>query len=133
MRNLFIGFKMLPLIRLMMLLSVVVPVGFIWFLFNDTMPGVDEAFLGNLRLAFLTLVMIQALGVMFVRRKLEEDLPPDKIFWLLVVGWSFGEMVALFGAIIIIMGGDFTYYASGILVFLMTLFLLPIPKKDTSD
>jgi FtsH-binding integral membrane protein len=47
-----------------------------------------------------------------------------------LIGWSFGEGVALFGIILHFMGGPVASLAIGICGFVFALLLLPVPRES---
>lgn len=49
---------------------------------------------------------------------------------LTLIGWSFGEGVALFGIILHFMGGPVASLAIGICGFVFALLLLPVPRES---
>lgn len=54
--------------------------------------------------------------------------PPAKRGLLTLIGWSFGEGVALFGIILHFMGGPVASLAIGVVGFVFSLLLLPVPR-----
>lgn len=58
-----------------------------------------------------------------------QKVPFNKRGLLTLIGWSFGEGVALFGIIIHFMGGPVASLAIGIVGFVFSLLLLPVPRE----
>ncbi len=57
-----------------------------------------------------------------------QSAPPAKRGLLTLIGWSFGESVALIGVLLHYMGGPITSLAIGIVGFVFSLLLLPVPR-----
>ncbi len=127
--------KLLPLLRLAMIMTVLVTGGIIWYLFGDESTGADGTEMGadvrqHFNLYFLVLISIAALVVMFVRRKLEQEADVQKKFAYVLVAWATAEGVALLGAIFNIWG-DATFFIAGLMVLLMTFMAVPIPSGES--
>ena len=58
-----------------------------------------------------------------------QSAPHNKRGLLTLIGWSFGEGVALFGIILHFMGGPVATLAIGIVGFVFSLLLLPVPRE----
>lgn len=57
-----------------------------------------------------------------------QSVPHHKRGVLTLIGWTFGEGVALFGIILHYMGGPMTSLAIGVCGFVFSLLLLPVPR-----
>lgn len=74
--------------------------------------------------AFLALAVA---GALLLRTKLE-GAPPDRVSQLLIIGWALGEAAALMGIVTFMAGGGLSPLALGLMGFVCTLVLLPIPR-----
>jgi FtsH-binding integral membrane protein len=82
--------------------------------------------LDTLRYVLWALVAASGLSTLFLRTRIESS-PPARRGLLTIVGWTFGEGVALFGVILHYGGGAVTSLALGLLAFVFALVLLPVP------
>jgi hypothetical protein len=85
------------------------------------------ALLGTLRLALYGLAGV-ALAAAFLLRTRIEGAAPAQRGAMTIVGWAFGEGVALFGTVLHYIGGTPVDLAIGVLTFALVLVLLPIPQ-----
>ena len=128
-------FKLLPIIRVAMIFTVLIAGGLVWYLFGgngnvvEGMPLEADA-RQYINIFFLALIGVVALVVMFVRRKLEEDLAKQQKFAFVLAGWAAAEGIALLGAVFN-MWGDTTFFIAGLMILLMTFMVVPIPKGDS--
>jgi hypothetical protein len=74
--------------------------------------------------AFLALAVA---GALLLRTKLE-GAPPDRVSQVLIIGWALGEAAALMGIVAFMAGGGLGPLALGLMGFVCTLVLLPIPR-----
>ena len=93
-----------------MIASVVSAGAVLWFLFSESagagFPGTDDAGANdsivnttpNFNLYFLGMISMVALVVMFVRRKLQEELDMQTRCVFVLVAWVAAEGIGLFGA-----------------------------------
>lgn len=95
---------------------------------GPTSPLLDGMPLETMRYAFWVLVGASALTTLFLRPRIEAAPFPRKALPTLV-GWSFGEGVALFGTVIHYAGGPQSTLALGLLTFIFALLLLPVPRE----
>lgn len=96
-------------------------------------PAAADAMSGALPLETLRLVLWGLAGAalaaaFFLRTRMESAAPRLRGTYL-VVGWAFGEGVALFGTVQHFVGAPVTTMAIGLLTFVVTLLLLPIPPE----
>ncbi len=86
--------------------------------------------LENMRYVLWALAAAAVAAALFIKPKLEAA-KPSQVAAFLIVGWSFGEGVALFGTVLHYAGGPMTTMAIGLLTFVVVLLLLPIPRHRT--
>jgi FtsH-binding integral membrane protein len=84
--------------------------------------------LSTMRYLLWALIAASAAGVLLLRTRIETA-PPQQRKTLTLVGWMFGEGVALFGIIIYFAGGPVTTVALGLLAFVFALLILPVPRE----
>lgn len=80
--------------------------------------------LGYALWAFLALAVG---GALLLRTKLE-GATPDRLSQYLIIGWALGESAALMGIILYMGGGGIGPLSIGLMGFVSTLVLLPIPR-----
>lgn len=83
--------------------------------------------LANLRYVLWALAAGAVAAALFIKPKLEAARPAQRGSYL-VIGWAFGEGVALFGTVQHFIGGPVSTMAIGLLTFVVVLLLLPIPR-----
>lgn len=66
-------------------------------------------------------------GALLLRTKLE-GAAPDRLSQLLIIGWALGESVALLGIVLYMGGAGLGPLSLGLMGFVSTLVLLPIPR-----
>jgi hypothetical protein len=59
-----------------------------------------------------------------------QSAPHNRRGLLTLIGWSFGEGVALFGIILHFLGGPVASLAIGVVGFIFSLLLLPVPRES---
>ncbi|MBA3853773.1 MAG: hypothetical protein C0503_05110 [Gemmatimonas sp.] len=62
-----------------------------------------------------------------IRPKLEIA-KPDKLAQYLIIGWAVGEAAALMGIVTYMGGGGLAPFSLGLMAFVFTLVMLPIPR-----
>jgi FtsH-binding integral membrane protein len=92
--------------------------------------ALDSGLLANLRYVLWALAAGAVAAALFLKPKLEAA-KPAQVGTYLIVGWSFGEGVALFGTVQYYAGGTMSTMAIGLLTFVVALLLLPIPRDRT--
>lgn len=83
--------------------------------------------LGTMRYALYGLAVAALLAALFLKSRLDEA-PPARRDMMVVVGWAFGEGVALFGTVQHYLGAPLVTMMIGLLSFLVVLILLPVPR-----
>lgn len=91
-------------------------------------PPVVDLPVEALRYALWVLVGASALATLFLKPRVEAA-PYGKKALFTLIGWSFGEGVALLGIILHYFGGPMTSLALGMLAFVFALLLLPVPRE----
>jgi hypothetical protein len=94
----------------------------------DSMSGGGALPLDALRYALWALAGV-AVAIALLLRSRIESAPPARRVTMLVVGWAFGEGVALFGTVQHYIGAPLSTMALGLLTFVTVLMLLPIPPE----
>ncbi len=83
--------------------------------------------LENMRYVLWALAAAAVAAALFIKPKLEAATPARRGSYL-VIGWAFGEGVALFGTVQHYIGGSVSTMAIGLMTFVVVLLLLPIPR-----
>ena len=127
-------FKLLPIVRITMIFTVFMAGGIVWYLFGSNGNVTERVTLEAdarqyINIFFLALIGVVALVVMFVRRKLEQDLATPQKFAFVLAAWATAEGVALLGATFN-MWGDTTFFIAGVMILLMTFMVVPIPSNN---
>lgn len=82
---------------------------------------------GSMRYVLWALVAASMLVTLVLQGQVQSA-PHAKRGLLTLIGWSFGEGVALFGIILHFMGGPVASLAIGVVGFVFSLLLLPVPR-----
>lgn len=69
-----------------------------------------------------------AVAVAVVLRPKIESAPPDRLAQYLIGGWAVGQAAALMGVVMYMAGGGIAPLSLGLMAFVFTLVLLPIPR-----
>ncbi|HRN52474.1 MAG TPA: hypothetical protein PK788_03210 [Gemmatimonadaceae bacterium] len=88
--------------------------------------GLGES-LEALRYALWGFLAIAVGGALLLRTKLE-GAAPDRLSQYLIIGWALGESAALMGIILYMGGAGLGPLSLGLMGFVSTLVLLPIPR-----
>ncbi len=83
--------------------------------------------LDQARYALWALAALSLAAALFLRSRLEGVSEKQRGLHL-VIGWAFGEGVALFGIIQYFLGAPVSAMAVGLLAFIAALMVLPIPR-----
>lgn len=83
--------------------------------------------IGQMRYALWGVIALAVIGASLLRPRVESS-PAAKQGTLLIIGWALGEMAALFGGALYMAGGGPTPLSLGLMTFVFTLVLLPIPR-----
>lgn len=83
---------------------------------------------GTMRYVLWALVAASMLVTLVLQGQVQSA-PPARRGLLTLIGWSFGEGVALFGIILHFMGGPVATLAIGVVSFVFSLLLLPVPRE----
>jgi hypothetical protein len=81
---------------------------------------------GSLRYVLWSFVAIAVIGSVLLKSRLEAA-PPAKQAGYLIIGWALGEMAALFGVVLYMGTGGTASLGLGLMAFVFTLVMLPIP------
>ena len=96
---------------------------------NGAVEPVSEEVASLLRMIFVAVLAGVAIVMFYFRRKRlalsEEDDPTT----LNIIGWALGESVALFGAVILFLSGDPTYFLVGVVMMLVAFVFFPVPHR----
>lgn len=85
--------------------------------------------LETMRLVLWGLAAACVLAALFLRSRMEASAPARRRM-MTIIGWSFGEGVALFGIVLHYIGAAASTMALGVLAFVVTLLLLPVPRES---
>lgn len=126
--------QQLQIIRIALLAGQLLFGAVAWFL---TSTGAFEASVGEdvlqiLQLAFFVIALGMLGGILLVRHQ-HQQAPPERRAGLCIAGWAMGEGVALYGAVILLLGGGPLLFLAGLLLFGIAWFLLPIPVEAASQ
>lgn len=88
----------------------------------------SELNVGTMRYVLWALVAASMLVTLVLQGQVQSA-PPARRGLLTLIGWSFGEGVALFGIILHFMGGPVATLAIGVVSFVFSLLLLPVPRE----
>lgn len=84
---------------------------------------------GMMRYVLWALVAASMLVTLVLQGQVQSA-PHNRRGLLTLIGWSFGEGVALFGIILHFMGGPVASLAIGVVGFVFSLLLLPVPRES---
>jgi hypothetical protein len=123
----------LRIVRYAMLMVVLLFGAFAYYQSTHTVPlpvpGEDGADVPTLRWVGFALGAGVIVGIAVMRQLRERaDVSARPTFGL--IGSAMGESVAVFGAVIMLLGGDIAVYALGVLLFLATWTLLPADSES---
>lgn len=82
---------------------------------------------GALRYVFWAVIAAAAVGALVLRPRVESA-PVASQGGLLIIGWALGEMAALLGGAMYMGGAGNTPLSLGLMTFVFTLVILPIPR-----
>jgi hypothetical protein len=81
----------------------------------------------NLRFVLWGFLGLAVIGTSLIRPRVDVA-PPDRQAQYLIIGWALGEAAALFGIVMYMGGGGIAPLSLGLMTFVFTLVLLPIPR-----
>lgn len=84
---------------------------------------------GMMRYVLWALVAASMLVTLVLQGQVQSA-PHNRRGLLTLIGWSFGEGVALFGIILHFLGGPVASLAIGVVGFIFSLLLLPVPRES---
>ena len=117
----------LGVIRIAMLAGVIVFGAVTWFIRRDAAaPGISNPAL--LRTIGWVVFAVAVLGMGFMRQRVAAARDAATYGNLAVIGWAFGELAALFGAVYYFVTGDPTRFVTGIMLMLASFVLIPLRK-----
>lgn len=82
---------------------------------------------GTLRYLLWGFVAVAAAGALLLRTRLEGAAPAQRPT-LLIIGWALGEAAALCGVVVYMGSQNVAAMGLGLMAFVFTLVLLPIPR-----
>lgn len=89
----------------------------------------SESVLSTIRTVFILVLAATAVAMFYFRRKRMALARDDDPTTLNIVGWALGESTALFGAVILFLSGDLTYFLVGVVMMLVAFVFFPIPQE----
>jgi hypothetical protein len=90
-------------------------------------PAVSlDADVALLRYVLWGFVAVAVVGSVLLKARVESA-PPAKQSAYLIIGWALGEATALFGTVHFMTGGGTASLGLGLMAFVFTLVMLPIP------
>ncbi len=119
----------LSIIRVALLGGVVVMgVVAIYLTRGGILQPLDEQTLEVLRTAFVALLGVVGVAMFYFWRKRTALSSDDDPSLLNIVGWALGESTAVFGAVILFLSGDLSYYLIGVVLMLVSFVFFQIPN-----
>lgn len=122
-------FKQLFIIRTALMAGVAAFAAIVTFQRSQGMSSgfAAPALLENLRYVLWALAAFAVAAALFLRGRV--DAAPDRQKgMMLIIGWAFGEGVALLGTVQHFMGASLSTMAVGLVAFIAVLMILPIPR-----
>lgn len=121
---------MLAIVRVAMLGGIVILGAVAIFLTKSgqVQPMADEI-LAPLRIAFVAILGIVVVTMFFFRKKRRALTPEDDPTTVNIIGWALGEAMAMFGAVILFLSGDLSYFFAGVVIMLVAFVFFPIPQE----
>ncbi|MDH5235212.1 MAG: hypothetical protein OEW77_09640 [Gemmatimonadota bacterium] len=92
--------------------------------------GDGTRMLDTMRYALFGLAGAALVAAFFLRSRTEAAAPATRGM-LTVIGWAFGEGVALYGVVQHYLGAPVSTLAVGLMTFVLVLILLPVPPDRT--
>jgi len=123
--------KQLYIIRIALMTGVFMFAGLVLYQRRDATAATDIVRglpLEALRYVLWTLVGASALTALILRPRIDAA-PPQRQALMTLIGWSFGEGVALLGIVMHFAGAPISALSLGILAFVFALMLLPVPRQ----
>lgn len=123
--------KQLYIIRIALMTGVFMFAGLVLYQRRDptVAPGFVQGIpLEAMRYVLWVLVGASALTALVLRPRIETA-PPQRQALMTLIGWSFGEGVALLGIVMHFAGAPIASLSLGILAFVFALMLLPVPRS----
>lgn len=122
---------MLSIIRVALLGGVVVMGAVAIYLTKaGVLQPLEEGALEVLRTAFIALLGVVGIALLFFWRKRSALARDEDPTTLNIIGWALGESTAVFGAVILFLSGDLSYYLIGIVLMLVSFVFFPIPSDQ---
>ena len=120
----------LRLVRLALLLGPVLIGAVFAFLTMQTGPFLDDAAtLETLRLAFIGVAVLAAVGVFLIQGRRARADTFQRQATLCIAGWVLAESAATLGAVYLLLSGSGLVFLIGLLVLGLAFLLLPIPES----
>lgn len=118
------------IIRIALLTGVTAFAGLVVYQRSRGMPtlGGESSMLDTLRFVLFGIAGAALAAAFFLRSRLEAATPASRSV-MTVVGWAFGEGVALFGVVQHYLGAPVSTLAVGLMTFVLVLILLPVPQE----
>jgi FtsH-binding integral membrane protein len=123
--------KQLYIIRIALMTGVFMFAGLVLYQRRDAAAAndlVQNLPLEALRYVLWVLVGASALTALILRPRIDSA-PPQRQALMTLIGWSFGEGVALLGIVMHFAGAPVSALSLGILAFVFALMLLPVPHQ----
>ena len=123
--------KRLFIIRIALMTGVFMFAGFAMYQRGQAAPPTfgEELPLAMLQYLLWILAGLSTLAALYLRPRVDAA-PPQRRAMMTLVGWSFGEGVALFGIVLHFIGASIVALSLGLLAFIIALMLLPVPPES---
>ena len=121
----------LPLIRIAYLGGVLLVGGVSYYMHHGggavAAPGAEQQ--GMLRTVGYAIWGGAIAGMLVLRSVFGRAIELGRRANLVPIGWAMGEMVALYGAVIYFLTGEWQLYIAGLVVMVVSFSLFPIPRR----
>jgi len=123
--------KQLFIVRIALMTGVFMFAGFAMYQRGQGAPPTfgSELPIEMMQYALWILVGLSSAAALFLRPRVDSA-PPQRRALMTLVGWSFGEGVALFGIVLHYIGAPIVALSLGLLAFIIALLLLPVPAES---
>jgi FtsH-binding integral membrane protein len=124
--------SVLRLIRLALAGGLVITGAAFWFVASGgTVAPMGEEALRAMNLVFLALLATAIAALLLLQRAWRAAPTQERRGTLTLVAWSVAEGIALFGAVLMLLGGGPLRFLAGLLLFGVALLLFPVAPSGT--
>lgn len=116
----------LRIIRVAFLTGVLTFGGVVYYLDAQRGGGLDPSNAGTLQIINIVLLVMAAVGILFIQRRHAAERDPARRSTLNITGWAMGEATALFGGVHYMLVGNPIPYLVGLTMMIAAFVLVPI-------